>query len=192
MNQSGTKRKMPRTTRKSLKVLQHIAADTENLVGRPSKNLKHQLSQETPVEVEVKRKNVSKEKETQVNLENQITAKDLTSNDPSEKYWQKLAERRQIALQESLEENAKLRETIEDLKQQLIKSQQMLDEANSFVEVIKEELANSPTDDTGIDVNDVSTADDEADDTADDSAADNPEDDTVADETDLDATQEAE
>lgn len=40
---------MPRTTRKSLKTLQHTASDTENLVGRPTKSLKHQLSQEPPM-----------------------------------------------------------------------------------------------------------------------------------------------
>ncbi|XP_039753151.1 geminin-like [Pararge aegeria] len=167
---------MPRTTRKSLKVLQHTASDTENLVGRPSKNLKHQLIQETPVDVEVKRKNVSKEKETQVNLENKITADDLTNPDgPSTRYWQILAEKRQVALQEALDENEKLRKICEDLKQEIIRNQQLLDEANSFVEVIREELANPGTDDTGIDVNDVSTAEDTADD-------------TVEDETDLDAS----
>lgn len=40
---------MPRTTRRSLKTLQHTATDRENLVGRPSKSLKHQLSQESVV-----------------------------------------------------------------------------------------------------------------------------------------------
>ncbi|XP_046966064.1 geminin-like [Vanessa cardui] len=150
---------MPRTTRRSLKTLQHTATDTENLVGRPSKSLKHQLSQESVIEVEVKKKNLST-KETQVNLENKITADDLTNPEgASERYWQILAEKRQVALQEALDENEKLRQSIEDLKQENMQYKQMLDEANSFVEVIKEELANSSKDDTGIDVNDVSTAD---------------------------------
>ncbi|CAK1580091.1 unnamed protein product [Parnassius mnemosyne] len=150
---------MPRTTRRSLKTLQHTATDTENLVGRPSKNLKHQLSQDTPVDVEVKRKNISS-KETQANLDNKISARDLTDpNGASEKYWQKLAEKRQVALQEALDENEKLRNIIEELKQENVLYKQMLDEANSFVEVIKEELANSSNNDTGIDVNDVSQSD---------------------------------
>nr|XP_026492359.1 geminin-like [Vanessa tameamea] len=150
---------MPRTTRRSLKTLQHTATDTENLVGRPSKSLKHQLSQESVIEVEVKKKNLST-KETQVNLENKISADDLTNpKGASERYWQILAEKRQVALQEALDENEKLRQNIEDLKQENMQYKQMLDEANSFVEVIKEELANSSKDDTGIDVNDVSTAD---------------------------------
>ncbi|XP_068633209.1 geminin [Battus philenor] len=147
---------VPRTTRRSLKTLQHTAIDRENLVGRPSKSLKHQLTQETPVEVGVKRKNISS-KETQVNLESNVTARDLTDPDgPSEKYWEILAKKREVALEEAFEENEKLRKIIEDLKQENSLYKQMLDEANSFVEVIKEELANSSKDDTGIDVNDVS------------------------------------
>ncbi|CAH2096378.1 unnamed protein product [Euphydryas editha] len=150
---------MPRTTRRSLKTLQHTATDRENLVGRPSKSLKHQLAQDTVVDVEIKKKNVST-KETQVNLENKISAEDLTNPEgASERYWQILAEKRQVALHEALEENEKLRKVIEDLKQENIQYKQMLEEANSFVEVIKEELANNSKDDTGIDVNDVSTAD---------------------------------
>ncbi|CAH2048511.1 unnamed protein product, partial [Iphiclides podalirius] len=166
---------MPRTTRRSLKTLQHTANDRENLVGRPSKSLKHQLSQESLLDVEVKRKNLSS-KETQVNLDSKISASDLTNpKGASEKYWQILAGKRQIALQEALEENEKLRKIIEELKQENILFKQMLEEANSFVEVIKEELANSSKDDTGIDVNDVSQSDateDEAPNTT-DSTADN-------------------
>lgn len=150
---------MPRTTRRSLKTLQHTATDTENLVGRPSKSLKHHIAQDNVINVEIKKKNVST-KETQVNLENKISAEDLTNPDgASERYWHILAEKRQVALQEALDENEKLRKVIEDLKQENVQYKQMLDEANSFVEVIKEELANSSNNDTGIDVNDVSTAD---------------------------------
>ncbi|KAG6440648.1 geminin [Manduca sexta] len=154
-------------TRKSLRTLQRTAADRENLVGRPIKSLKHQLSQESPLDIgEVKRKNLST-KETQANLDTQISEDDLTNPDgASEKYWQILAEKRQIALQDALEENEKLRKIIEDLKEENAQYKQMLDEANSFVEVIKEELANNSNNDTGIDVNDVSTADETADDDA--------------------------
>ncbi|CAG4956322.1 unnamed protein product [Colias eurytheme] len=151
--------KMPRTTRRGLKTLQHTSSDRENLVGRPSKGLKHQLSQESLSDVEVKRKNIST-KEVQVNFDNKITVDDLTNPEgASEKYWQLLAEKRQEALQESLDENEKLRKIIEDLKEENAQYKQMLEEANSFVEVIKEELANNSNNDTGIDVNDISTAD---------------------------------
>ncbi|CAG9101975.1 hypothetical protein JYU34_006006 [Plutella xylostella] len=150
-----------RGSRKTLMTLQHTATDRENLVGRPSKSLKHQLSQDTAIDVDAKRRPVtSKEKETQANIDTTITADDLCNPEgPSEKYWQVLAEKRQVALQEVLEENEQLRQIIENLKEENAQFKQMLEEANSFVEIIKEELAHSDKDDTGIDVNDVSTAD---------------------------------
>lgn len=45
-----------------------------------------------------------------------------------------------MALQEALDENEKLRKVIEDLKEENALFKQMLDEANSFVEVIKVRL----------------------------------------------------
>lgn len=42
-----------------------------------------------------------------------------------------------VALQEALDENEKFRKVIEDLKEENALIKQMLDEANSFVEVIK-------------------------------------------------------
>ncbi|XP_028173550.1 geminin-like [Ostrinia nubilalis] len=147
-----------RVTRRSLKTLQHTASDRENLVGRPSKSLKHQLSQEPSVDIEVKRKNLST-KETQADLDTKVSIDDLTNPEgASEKYWKILAEKRQQALQEALDENEKLLKIIDDLKEENRATKQMLEEANSFIEVVKEELAND-NNDTGIDVNDVSTAD---------------------------------
>ncbi|XP_053609869.1 geminin [Plodia interpunctella] len=149
-----------KNTRMSLKTLQHTASDRENLVGRPMKNLKHQLSQENIVDVEVKRKNLST-KETQANLDTNITVEDLTNPEASEKYWKILAEKRRVALQEALEENEKLHKLIAELKKENLQTKQMLEEANSFIEIVKEELSNT-NDDTGIDVNDVSTLDETA------------------------------
>ncbi|XP_072949083.1 uncharacterized protein geminin isoform X2 [Epargyreus clarus] len=149
---------MPKT-RRSLKTLQHTATDRENLVGRPSKNLKHQISLDSPVEVEVKRK-IVQSKETQANFTNKVTAEDLTNpKGASESYWKILSEKRQKALEETLEENEKLKQEIDALKEENAKYKVMLEEANSFIEVFKEELQNCGNDDTGIDVNDVSTAD---------------------------------
>lgn len=156
---SGQDQDTAKTTRRSLKTLQHTAHDIENLVGRP-KNLKHQLPQETSIDFEVKRKNLST-KETQASIVNKVTVEDLTNPEgASENYWQILAEKRQVALQDALDENEKLHKIIDDLKEENVLFKQMLDEANSFVEVIKEELANSSNNDTGIDVNDISTAED--------------------------------
>ena len=45
-----------------------------------------------------------------------------------------------VALQDALDENEKLRKIIEDLKEENALFKQMLDEANSFVEVIKASL----------------------------------------------------
>ncbi|XP_060803155.1 geminin isoform X2 [Amyelois transitella] len=149
-----------KSTRMSLKTLQHTASDRENLVGRPTKNLKHQLSQENVADVEVKRKNLST-KETQANLDTNITVEDLTNPEASEKYWKILAEKRRVALQEALEENEKLHKLIAELKKENLQTKQMLEEANSFIEIVKEELSNT-NDDTGIDVNDVSNLDDTA------------------------------
>ncbi|KOB69024.1 Geminin [Operophtera brumata] len=127
-------------TRRSLKTLQHTSSDRENLVGRPCKSLKHQLTQDTSIgEItpDVKRKNISS-KETQASVENKITVEDLTNpNGASEKYWEILAGKRQVALQDALDENEKLRKIIDDLKEENTMVKQMLDEANSFVEVIK-------------------------------------------------------
>lgn len=156
------------TTRvtRSLKTVQPTANDNKNLVGRPSKRFKHQISQENNEPVEVKKKNVAN-KETQANLDGNIIEDDLINTDePSGKYWQILAEKRQIALQEFLDKNAKLLEIIEHYKKENAVLKQMVSEANSFVEIVKEELAsNNSNDDTGIDVNDVSSADDTAEET---------------------------
>ncbi|KAM3965189.1 geminin DNA replication inhibitor [Aphomia sociella] len=146
-----------KNTRKSLKTLQHTATDRENLVGRGTKSLKHQLSQESIVDIEVKRKNLSS-KETQANLDTKISVEDLTNPEASEKYWKILAEKRRVALEEALDENEQLHKMIAELKKENQQTKQMLEEANSFIEVIKEELSNT-NDDTGIDVNDVSTLD---------------------------------
>ncbi|KAL4707811.1 hypothetical protein ACJJTC_001757 [Scirpophaga incertulas] len=146
-----------KNSRKSLKTLQHTATDRENLVGRPVNNLKHQLSQDSP-DVEIKRKILSTKK-TQATFDKKVTVEDLTNpEEASENYWKILAEKRQIALQEALDENEKLYKIIEDLKKENADYKQMLEEANSFIEVVKEELAND-NNDTGIDVNDISTAD---------------------------------
>ncbi|XP_059051317.1 geminin [Achroia grisella] len=146
-----------KSARKSLKTLQHTATDRENLVGRSTKSLKHQLSQESLVDIEVKRKNLLS-KETQANLDTKISVEDLTNPEASEKYWKILAEKRRVALEEALDENEKLHKIIAELKKENQQTKQMLEEANSFIEVIKEELSNT-NDDTGIDVNDVSTLD---------------------------------
>ncbi|KPJ20133.1 Geminin [Papilio machaon] len=158
---SGDVQDMPRATRRSLRTIQSTATDTENLVGKPSNSPKHQLSRESPVldiAPPVKRKSPS-HKKVQANLDDKVSVDDLTNpKTASKNYWKALATKSQAALQEALSQNEKLHETIEELKEEIVKLREMLEEANAFVEVVKD-LTNNTNDDTGIDVNDVSQAD---------------------------------
>lgn len=71
----------------------------------------------------------------------QITEEDLTSEaKPTEYYWERLAEKRREALEESLVENKRLHERIEGLEEELNTSRQMLEEARNLVEVLTEML----------------------------------------------------
>ncbi|XP_017478851.1 PREDICTED: geminin isoform X2 [Rhagoletis zephyria] len=70
-----------------------------------------------------------------------ITAEDLTSEaNPGALYWEHLAEKRRVALEETLTENQHLHERIEGLEAELDTSRQMLDEARNLVEVLTEML----------------------------------------------------
>ncbi|XP_067640180.1 geminin isoform X2 [Eurosta solidaginis] len=70
-----------------------------------------------------------------------ITAEDLTSEEkPGELYWERLAEKRREALEETLTENQRLHERIEGLEAELNTSRQMLEEARNLVEVLTEML----------------------------------------------------
>ncbi|XP_014230200.1 geminin [Trichogramma pretiosum] len=74
--------------------------------------------------------------------EPEITSKDLTSEEgPSEKYWEIVAERRRVALEEALEENHILTEQLKVYKD-------MYAEASALVEVLKEMIGE---DDNNID-----------------------------------------
>lgn len=70
-----------------------------------------------------------------------ITEQDLTATEePSEKYWQKLAESRRLALDDSLRENEGLHNRVRSLEEELDVTNEMLDQARSLVEVLKEML----------------------------------------------------
>lgn len=58
-------------------------------------------------------------------------------DNPSENYWQILAERRRMALMDALEENKKLREHIEKLEEENHVYKEMLDETRTLVEVLQ-------------------------------------------------------
>lgn len=74
-------------------------------------------------------------------IKSKITVEDLTSEDgPSEQYWEVLAERRRLALEESLAENMELYEKVNSLEEELSLSKEMLQEARNLVEVLTEML----------------------------------------------------
>jgi hypothetical protein len=56
---------------------------------------------------------------------------------PSENYWQLLAEKRRIALDECLEENKTLHERLQLLEEEKRVTEQMLEESRNLVEILK-------------------------------------------------------
>lgn len=145
--------------RKTLKVLQGVATDKENLTGRPQldklSRLKAAVANETKTTVSIpsteyaKRKKIeTKAAETQTSPDaksstsnRKITAEDLCSEEkPGEHYWERLAEKRREALEQSLEENQRLYERIEGLEEELNTSRQQLEEAKHLVSVLTEML----------------------------------------------------
>ncbi|XP_077267603.1 uncharacterized protein LOC143900300 [Temnothorax americanus] len=70
----------------------------------------------------------------------QIEIEDLTSDKPSENYWQIMAERRQTALVDALKENEKLVRQIEKLEEENHVYKEMLDEMRTLVEVLQEQI----------------------------------------------------
>lgn len=70
-----------------------------------------------------------------------VTEGDLTSTEaPSEKYWETLAESRRRALEDSLCENEGLHNRVRSLEEELNVTNEMLDQARGLVEVLKEML----------------------------------------------------
>lgn len=70
-----------------------------------------------------------------------VTEQDLTSTEgPSEKYWESLAESRRRALEDSLCENEGLHNRVRSLEDELNVTNEMLEQARGLVEVLKEML----------------------------------------------------
>ncbi|CAK9809809.1 hypothetical protein ANTPLA_LOCUS6343 [Anthophora plagiata] len=72
---------------------------------------------------------------------------DLTSEaGPSENYWEVLAERRRIALEDALEDNKELVERVEKLEEENRIYKEMLDESRALVEVLQEMIGEDRND----------------------------------------------
>lgn len=136
-----------KNVRKSLKVLQHTAGK-ENLTrvsqDKDAKLIKYvcinysdkyqQITcfSDNP---EVKKKKLS-HKAVQTG-ECVITEEDLTSEEPSLDYWKALAEKRGESLNNSLQENDKLKDDIISLQEENRICREMLDESRNLVEVLQ-------------------------------------------------------
>lgn len=66
-----------------------------------------------------------------------VTASDLESDEPSVDYWKTLAEKRGEALNDSLQENEKLKEDISNLIEENSVCKAMLDESKNLIEVLQ-------------------------------------------------------
>ncbi|EZA56945.1 hypothetical protein X777_02796, partial [Ooceraea biroi] len=138
--------------RRPLHTLQPAANDNEALVGADriikSKST-HQLKEaktkfntnNTANKGKPKgRKKVKEDKAVQTAREEKvkIEVNDLISTDnPSENYWQVLAERRRIALENTLTENKRLEQYVESLEEKLHVYKEMLEETKVVVEVLQ-------------------------------------------------------
>ncbi|XP_046830253.1 geminin-like isoform X1 [Vespa crabro] len=147
--------------RMSLHVLQPAATDKENLVGAgrmfkadlPLKNaLKKDIkntSEKPKKGCTTRKKIVYKHKAVQTDRGEKIKieVEDLTSEaGPSENYWEVLAERRRIALDDALEENKELHERVSKLQEENRLCKEMLDETRALVEVLQEMIEDDRND----------------------------------------------
>lgn len=151
-----------RNARKLLKDVQNTPAMNKENVGKLNKLpmylsqshkelAKKSLFSDALEAIELKRKKTttvqsqssqtSPEKKPATVTKPTITVEDLTSVEgPSEQYWEVLAERRRLALEESLTENQELYEKVAALEEELNVSKEMLQEARNLVEVLTELL----------------------------------------------------
>ncbi|XP_029158209.1 geminin-like [Nylanderia fulva] len=136
--------------RKSLHELQPSATNKETLVGADrmikSQQLKKTKSKRNVSQIKdgSKHKNV-KTKDIAVQTiqkeKVQIEVEDLTCTDaagPSENYWQVIAERRRIALKDTLEKNEELVQCVKKLEEENRIYKDMLNETRALVEVLQE------------------------------------------------------
>lgn len=71
----------------------------------------------------------------------EITEADLTLREnPGERYWEIVAEKRRVALDESLKENEELHLRLSMLEEELDSARQVIDESKGLVEVLSEML----------------------------------------------------
>ncbi|KAK4874272.1 hypothetical protein RN001_013632 [Aquatica leii] len=130
-----------RNPRSTLKVLQEVA-NKENLVGRSHiKDTK--LAGDNGTQDIKHKKFVNKAVQTG---EATVTTNDLTTDEPSTDYWRLLAEKRGETLNDSLQENERLKEQIESLEEEKRIYKEMLEESKHLVAVLQEMLGTDEED----------------------------------------------
>lgn len=148
-----------KNARKLLRNVQNVPTMNKENVGKlnklPAYLAQKELAKKTLFSdameaIELKRKKTavqsqscqtSPEKKLSTAVKPKITVEDLTSEEgPSEQYWEVLAERRRMALEESLAENMELYDKVHGLEEELSLSKEMLQEARNLVEVLTEML----------------------------------------------------
>ncbi|XP_050459247.1 geminin-like [Cataglyphis hispanica] len=133
--------------RKPLQILQPTATNKETLVGtdrifnsiqpkrKIKKNMTKMTKKNTP-KITTENKAIQTTHKEKIKIE----ANDLTSDNPSENYWQVLAERRRKVLVDTLEENKNLHQRIVKLEEENRIYKEMLDETRTLIEVLQEEI----------------------------------------------------
>ncbi|XP_053678543.1 geminin-like [Anopheles nili] len=141
--------KTMKTSRMTLKDVQNVVSILKENVC-PGKQLAHVAAKDLPMTsiksalkgaepTESKRCKMLEQhsKATQTTFEQEHN---LTAKKPTEGYWEKVAEKRRVALAESLDENAKLHMEIETLKETLSTSETLTSYLQGLVETMTEML----------------------------------------------------
>ncbi|CAG9812903.1 unnamed protein product [Phaedon cochleariae] len=127
-----------KNVRRTLKDIQKHASDKENLVGRSGPHThKDPKSSSELDKPDIKKKKIQMQHKCIQVGECTITAEDLTLDEPSADYWKRLAETRGQALDDSINENEKLKEDIAALQEENMICKEMLDESKHLVEVLQ-------------------------------------------------------
>lgn len=134
-------------------MIQKDATDKENLVGRQQALLNQKLTLDSSTPIAKAKKTTLVHQHSQTTESGPsgsaaaVTELDLTSAEEpsSEKYWERLAETRRRALEDSLCENEGLHNRVRSLEDELDVTSEMLEQARSLVEVLKEMLEENET-----------------------------------------------
>lgn len=111
--------------------------------------IKDEMGDKTKTEMQRRKKITFKDRGCQTGNGEKITIEleDLTSEaGPSEQYWEVLAERRRIALEDALDENKELTERVARLEEEKRTYKEMLDETRALVEVLQEMIGEDRSD----------------------------------------------